>query len=268
MSEHSFQTLPPDLMSPEMKDYIRAGHQKHYEIFTRVLGNSPEACPYCCGGGEIDLIWKTSYGSQVELRTFPCPACGSPARLEDVWAETGLRECERSWSINFIQNMPGKEVACRVAGDLVSHIQNAAGLVAFFGSYGVGKTGLLKSIVAAATCCRRPARYLHAEHMLGLIRSTYDDDSPQKESSLADSFATIPILALDEVDRVSTSNWAMGQLMSILDRRYEARTELLTLLATNAHIDRLPDPFRYLQSRLRDGQRIPVGGVDLRGRGS
>jgi DNA replication protein DnaC len=170
--------------------------------------------------------------------------------------------------VDYIKDMKGKEIAYAVAADLSERIAAANGIVAFFGGYGVGKSGLLKALVASATLRQRKARYLHAESMLTRIRSSYNDNSSEVESNLMEEFATLPVLALDEVDRISTTPWALSHLMTILDRRYEARDEVLTLLATNAHMDNLPEAFSYLQSRLKDGKRVPLGGEELRGRGA
>jgi DNA replication protein DnaC len=161
--------------------------------------------------------------------------------------------------------MPGKEVALSSAHILLAMAPAPTGLTTLFGDYGRGKTGILKSLTAQFILAGVSARYCRAADLLGEIRSTYRDGSEISEEEIIALVGGIRFLAVDEVDRISATDWAMSTLMRILDTRYTRRALVATMIATNAQPDSMTAQWGYLQSRLRDGARIRVGGQDLRG---
>lgn len=161
--------------------------------------------------------------------------------------------------------MEGKKDAVEVGKQILEMLPRPAGWVAIYGSYGVGKSGVLRAIVAA--CCREmvPARYVRAEDILRELRTTFADDAEVTEDEMVQRYGRYQVLAVDEVDRVSDTKWSRSALFTLLDTRYKRRNALATLLATNCDPTQLPAGFEYLQSRMRDGDRVEMTGKDLRG---
>jgi DNA replication protein DnaC len=272
-------SLPPELIGD-----LRLAAKMGKPVFRRAIELRPGECPNCGGMGFLWLAFadgdplpsparrqKSVYTYAdggwwaVENRFYPCPVCrGREQRIEDIFQRSGLEESERLWSLDFITGLKGKEQAVRTGQRLLASLPKPAGWLVFHGDFGVGKSGVLRSIVAG--CCREmvPARYVRAEDILRELRATFGNDSEVSEDALMDGYGRYQVLAIDEVDRVSDTKWSRSALFTLLDTRYKRREQLATLLATNCDPTHMPDGFEYLQSRMQHGERIEMTGKDLR----
>lgn len=202
---------------------------------------------------------------RTEVLHFPCPVCDPEGNaFAGLYALCGLSEAEREWRLSFFEGKPGKERALATARELAAHAP-PSGMVLFFGGYGVGKTGLLKSLVAQFVLIGVSAAYLNTADFLTELRSTFQDNSARGEAEVMRRYASLDFLAVDEFDRGSDTAWARSALFSLLDKRYAARARLATALASNVAPDALGPEYAYLANRLLDGERVPVGGACLRG---
>ena len=201
----------------------------------------------------------------TETRTYPCPICQSPnmmaAKLQYLWEQSGLEPEEREWRLDFLDNRAGKTEAVAQARGFLATCPTPAGLVSVSGDYGRGKTGILKCLVAAFIRAGVSAMYRRGADILAEIRETYGADELSEATVLAHYGRTL-VLAVDEVDRIPDSAWAKSTMMTILDARYSRRTSRATIIATNARD--LGRDWQYLSSRLQEGMRIEIGGIDLR----
>lgn len=204
---------------------------------------------------------------EYESKHFDCPVCNESRadRLIRLWEGSGLQPSERGWQVNYLNGRMGKGEALAAAHALLAALPRPCGWVSFFGEYGVGKSGLLKSLVAAAVRLGVPARYVRGADILSEVRQTYGEDSRETEQAIVARYARYQFLAIDEVDRVSGTEWARSMLFTILDDRYTRRESVATAIATNAAPGGMDDMWGYLESRMRDGDRVIVGGDDLRG---
>lgn len=264
--------LPPDALAA-----IRSAHGR---VFLAEVEPVVGGCQNCGGTGTLWLQFETNErGDNVSLtfvpertfvvsKTYPCPICAAHDRevqREYAWGHSGLDINERTWRVDFIADMDGKENAYRAALDLLAQTPAPAGMLTVFGDYGRGKTGLLKALTAQFVLADVSARYVRAADLLGEIRSTYGDESKTTEEQIITRIGSLHFLAVDEVDRIPSTDWAMSTMMRVLDTRYARRHRCATAIATNQRPDALPEQWGYLQSRLTDGVRVPVGGADLRG---
>lgn len=265
--------LPPEA--------IEAARASRARVILNEIEPTIGGCANCGGTGNIYLQFETQNRGQgvvitwldgakiyVTGHTYPCPICSADNRramLEYAWNNSGLDFNERQWRIAHVAGMIGKENAYQAALDLLAHTPAPAGLVTLFGDYGRGKTGLLKSLTAQFILAGVSARYVRAADLLADIRSTYGDDTAMSEQQIVARVGSLRFLAVDEVDRIPSTDWAMSTMMRILDTRYSRRAWCATMIATNKHPDMLGEQWGYLSSRLRDGARVPMGGEDLRG---
>lgn len=201
---------------------------------------------------------------------FNCPVCNddSQARLEFLWQLSGLHSDECDWHIDFVAGLDGKESALATARELLAMTPAPSGWYSLLGSYGVGKTGILKSLVAGFVRAGVEARYVRAEDILTEIRATFDGDTDGgNEFEIIRKYSRIRVLAVDEVgtDRMSSTQWAQAKLMSVFDNRYSLRDHIATILATNETPESLSTVYGYLASRMKDGRRVVMTGCDLRG---
>ncbi len=263
---------------------LRAAKSAGKAVFYKEGSTQLGGCPNCGGSG---IFWfqfaqsgphknPPAAGKQaityaenawwvVESRTYNCPICNDQVqRLAMLYEQSGLEINERTWRVDFFKGRPGKEQAIATANAILAQSPHMVGWYVVTGDYGRGKSGLLKSLVASAILTSCSSLYTRSSDILATIRSSYNEDGPT-EQEVIDKYAAYQLLAIDEIDRISSTPWAMNTLMSILDERYNKREIAATIIASNCQPEALPAGFEYLQSRMRDGLRVQLSGAELRG---
>ncbi len=273
-------------LSVECREQIKIAQAGNRLVFLKQPAPLPGGCENCGGWGKFWLqiaiagpyqsppggkdvvtFWE---GDQrwykVDSRCYACPVCDNPAeRLRYLWSSCGLEEHERNWRIDHIAGLPGKERGYNSARDIISTLPRPAGWLIYYGDYGVGKSGLLKSVVAACIRAGVAARYVRAADILAEIRASYGGEFDIREENILREYGSLQLLAVDEIDRISSTPWAQSTLMALMDTRYDRRETCATLMATNLDPSNMSREYGYLQSRMKDGLRVPVGGQELRG---
>jgi DNA replication protein DnaC len=219
------------------------------------------------GSPGTPVLYDNGLWWQYDSHHYDCPVCNesNTDRSIRLWEASGLAPNERAWKVDFINGRLDKGEALEAAHELLGTLPRPAGWVSFFGPFGVGKTGLLKSMVAACIRVGTSARYARALDILSEARGTYGDNSAESEQALIARYARYQFLAIDEVDRASGTEWARSMLFNVLDDRYTRRDTVATAIATNSTPGHMDEMWGYLESRMRDGARVIVGGDDLRG---
>jgi DNA replication protein DnaC len=204
-----------------------------------------------------------------ETLSFVCPVCNALEinRYDALAENSGLQPNELQWHVNYFQGdnnkgLPGKQAAYKYALDFLMSIPTPKGLLLLYGNNGTGKSGLLKAMVAQSILAGVPAHYTTAAAILSTIRATYGDTAKITEQDLMSWYGGYPVLVIDEVDIISSTGWAETVMRDLINGRYDRRFTSFTGLATNMTPEDLQP---YLNSRWEDGQRILVGGQDLRG---
>jgi DNA replication protein DnaC len=135
------------------------------------------------------------------------------------------------------------------------------GLYTFYGDFGSGKTHALAVACNELRAELMETFYAPMPSILAHLRSLYG--TKQDSSTFWDRLLDIPVLALDEVTRINTTDWAREMLFVLVDTRYRRRASHLTLFATNDDPRQsLPasETFGYLFSRMRQGKVIELRG--------
>lgn len=231
-----------------------------FTLCYKVSTNQPQlgkACKYYNGG------WHEIFDNLV----FACPVCSNSASYRDKLRETlrirsGLNEQEIDWRIDFIEGIEGKKIAFEYAGGILAKLPAVGDFYLFYGEHGMGKTGLLKALVAQAIKADIPAKYMTAAEVLRSIKETYSQNSEITEQDAIGVLDKFPLLCIDEVDVIGSSDWSLSSLREVIDRRYAQRFNKVTVFASNCQPGQL---WSYLLSRLDDGYKIPVTGKYLRG---
>jgi len=134
-------------------------------------------------------------------------------------------------------------------------IERGYGWVYLWGGPGVAKTLLLKIAVAETIKKHKPAGYVGMSALLDNLREAYDvDQHTQIEAGRRlKRWASIPMLAIDEFDKVKDTDFVHEKRMRLLDDRYEAavKRQSVTLIASNLSPEVFED---YLADRIRDGR--------------
>lgn len=214
------------------------------------------------------LPLKTGGYGRFAITGWPCPICNTEKinqTQEQLAKNSGLCGLEFDWKIDHCKKMKGKENMIKMARGLLKQIPMPSGFHTLYGNYGVGKSGLAKSVVAEMVKAGGHGVYRRAADILLEAKSTFSNDSKLTEDMIISRYKSVQLLVIDEVDRTSKSDWSTSTVFQILDHRYNERHKICTIVITNEHPDKLDPSFGYLASRMKDGYRIAVGGVDLRG---
>ena len=224
----------------------QASENKRQELAIN-LGICRADCEICEGQGwfRYDLPLEHPQFGKVHL----CPN-------SDRWRQPGnarcgisLRESQQlTWS--SIEETDDVRMALQ---EIRATLAQGYGWVYLYGSFGTGKTQVLKIAVAEAMRTGRTAAYVRMAEILDHLREAFQSDSKVSERSRLDWWAKLPVLAIDEFDRVRDTGYSEERRFVLLDRRYEQaiREEGVTILASNQKPEKLP---AYLSDRVQDGR--------------
>jgi DNA replication protein DnaC len=256
------------------------------KAFIAMVSANPNAC-HNCGGArsiflsiledgpyhypppKVPITWHEDAWWKRKLVGYACPVCNAESAAERIymlWQGCGLEEFEReTWRLDFFEGLAGKEKGLETARETLASTPAPQGWAVYHGGYGVGKTGLLKSMTAAFVRAGVAAHYCRAGDILSQLRASYGDDTGENEAQAIRRYAGYRFLAIDEIDRVSGTAWALERMFSLFDDRYRRRGEAATAMATNTAPGNFGAEWGYFESRARDGVRVEVAGRDMRG---
>lgn len=212
----------------------------------------PSKAPDCNTCGDSGYV-RAALPSDHPLfgRLFPCPDCNHRAQAEpDAF---GLLPADRlmAWS-DILDDWDVSIAAAKRA--VQEALSQASGWVYIWGEFGTAKTVLLKIAVAEYLRSHaKPAVYLRMVDLIDEIRSAYDTQFPLTAAmQKVRWYSTLPLLAVDELEKVNSTGFVEERRFQILDARYEAATRQgygITLLAANVPPESLPGA---LASRVND----------------
>ncbi len=161
----------------------------------------------------------------------------------------GLTDEERGYTLDtvFVEDQATQQALDAIRGALLE----GSGFVTLAGDYGRGKTRLLISAINEAKRMGQPAIYTTMEQLLTYLRQAF---SPSEEVNYLDRWellSTAPVLAIDELDKMNTTEWAMTQFTALVDRRWRDMRTNVTFFALNRSISTLPGD---IADRLEDGR--------------
>ena len=139
-------------------------------------------------------------------------------------------------------------------------------MVYLFGNYGQAKTLTLKVAVAHSLRSGELAVYANMSDVLDDLRLAFsEEDSSRDLLRRMEWWKSLPLLALDEIEKVNPTNWAGERIHQLIDARWVQgiRGESVTLIASNKRPDQLDG---YLASRIEDSRNriVELSGPDGR----
>ena len=193
-------------------------------------------------------------------RPVPCPDCHDATvsqRLSKCSQLTGwLRQARLAGYRVHDANRLGYQEASTFVNEPLRWLT-------FWGPFGTGKTHLCAAIVNACVDKRKAAVYYTLPDLLNVLRGTF------KDNAFSDTFGRlvgVPVLVIDEVDKVNWTTWADEAVYELVDARYRALNEKGTVFAMNVEPAVDGGGNDYVYSRMWDNRNVVVkiGGGDVR----
>lgn len=200
--------------------------------------------------------------------TMDCPICGGIGYVRDDNGKVnicpnvnplrvypgeryGVDNEEREFTWAMVQ--PFNNVMAAVNA-VKRALDRGYGWVYLWGPPGLGKTLVLKIAVALYLKDYKAAAYCRMAEIIDDLRAAFDAKNPSEESQRKlDWWADLPLLAIDEFDRVRTTEYSDERRFLLMDRRYEMslREKTITIMASNNDPSTMDG---YLWDRIRDGR--------------
>ena len=218
-------------------------------------GAPATVCPVCNGTGWLRVERELSDPRFGKLEACACQGERTLGRLR---ALSGLHGAELRVRLGDINPETGPGSAAMVEA-CRRFIERPAGFLTLWGTVGAGKTTCLYAITNALA--RSGAVYVSLHDLLDFVRAGFEAAPGDEAAARLKRFATLPVLCLDEIDKVKASDWAAEQLTALVDARFRSGLtgETGTVLALNSDPAQQP---AWIASRLLDGRSVVVHNAD------
>lgn len=209
----------------------------------------PPKCAVCQDTGYLRQALPVEH--PLFGKVTPCPQCTKPKAAGTV-DEYGLQPGERAKTFGRVEDTDASIVSAKHAIKMI--LERGWGWLYLFGPYGVAKTLLLKTAVAEYLRMKAAAGcYVPLVDILDEVREAYDSKTPSYEANLRlRRWGMLPLLAVDEFEKVNATEWVEERRFQIFNQRYEAAINGygITLFASNVPPHELKD--KALASRVSD----------------
>ena len=240
-----------------LRDYKRdtSGANQPVEPL-KLAGDCAPDCPVCGGLGWLRGDYPVDHPMFGKMQICP-------ERLPRVLAiESGLQGKELDYTWEKVKSMNNADDGVKATREVLER----GGWVFLWGPPGLAKTLILQIAVAESIRARRAATYVRMVEVIDNLRRSFDTEyGGEEEARRLERWATTPILAIDEFDRVKQTEYAATKRFELMDRRYAdaVRGKTITLMSSNANPRTFDD---YLSSRIMDGRFAVVNltGTDVR----
>lgn len=229
------------------------------------IGDCFTNCPECNGVGYIrhDVpVGHPKFGKLERCSKARMLITKQSLQADEIDPRVGLTPDElRNLSWDLVKK--GVNQADRACEVTRRAYMSGHGTVFMYGGYGQGKSLVLKIAVATALNEGKRAAYANLAGVLDDIRIAYDERENKMTELVRrmEWWASLDVLAIDELDKVGQTEWARERIFQLLDARYQraVRQEALTVIAANYQsTDELSG---YLKSRIEDNRFVANGYV-------
>ena len=181
-------------------------------------------------------------------------------RLAELQRMSGMTESELTRTLDDVRNVGEDTAAMKQAAR--EFLQNPCGFFTLWGGVGNGKTLILQAMVNDLRNSRgKEGAYIPLKDLIDYVRAGFDEEAEHKERARYDYLRQVPVLAVDEFDKVRMTPYADEFRTAFLDYRYRLAADgtAFTLFAMNCPPDRMPP---HIYDRLRDGRFQIVSNQD------
>ena len=213
----------------------------------------PQKCGKCGGIGWLHR--EVDVGDPHFGEPLPCPNCNpqNPARGWEAHFEMTVGQQALRLDAIEVTNRPATKRMVEACGLFVRSPRQT---LTIHGACGTGKSMALMAVVNELRLANVEAVYTTVEGALAYVRSAFNveaassgGDAPARLKKLCQ----VPVLALDEFDKLHDTPWSREQMHTLMGRRHDLGIEGIvgTLVAMNADPGSLSE---WMASRLMDGR--------------
>lgn len=216
-------------------------------------------CPICRDVGFLRA--DVELGHPDFGKPLPCPGeAHAPERMRRLAQLSGLPEGFLDWSLDDIEPNDHNREMLAAAREVMTW---DGGFLYLWGGPGNAKTNVLVSLVNHFNKGGRTAAYVKFAKVVDYMRDAFIEKKqraldPMAQSSMSyierfQQLVKIPVIAIDEMDKARSTEFADDFRFDFLDDRYlqALAGETITIFASNANPNRLPEP---IWDRIRDGR--------------
>ncbi|MGA8354715.1 MAG: ATP-binding protein [Solirubrobacteraceae bacterium] len=222
-----------------------------------------EPCPFgLCDGGGFIIDEQTNTASDCRCRArriSQARAARLEARIPRRYAGLSFEQLEGDMLAAFPEQI---RVVRRFAGHISENLEQGRG-VWIMGDVGTGKTALAMMISRAALEAGHTVAIYSLPRLLNLIRESIEQE--EGVVGFLDRLSTVDLLHVDDVGAENRTDWALEQLYSIVNTRYEDSRSIV--VTTNLDPSELGEQIgQRTVSRLVEmcGDPLPLFGQDRR----
>lgn len=231
----------------------------------RRTDNGADPNCFVCGGLGVFSINVPTNDRRFGL-LFPCE-CTAAYRASLLQRISGLTGDELAQRLDDVR--PAGPGTARMLDAARSFLEVPSGMLTLWGGVGNAKTLILQATVNECIQLGVMAVYITMTDLLDHVRDAYSEKDAGEYGSASrrlDRFATVPVLAIDELDKVKATDWALERETALIDKRYRLGMSRMagTLLAMNKDPHTLPE---WIRDRLFDGRNTVIHNVDPSMRG-
>lgn len=143
-------------------------------------------------------------------------------------------------------------------------VSRPRGILTVWGTHGNAKSAVLCAVVNECIASGLKAMYITWGSLVGIYQDAYDERCTTNEYGSAwkrfQTFVSVPVLAIDEIEKVGSTEAREALRINLLDERYRrgnSGDKFGTLIAMNKRPDTFLDP--AIVSRIKDGRNVYAG---------
>lgn len=220
----------------------------------------PPVCNVCFGFGWVRLDVPFGHPQFGQVERCACMKAEDARRLQRL---CGLTDSERGLRLDMIDagGRPGTSQMLRAC---VEFRESPDHMVTLWGGVGNAKSMALQATVNELVERGVEAVYITAFDLISHIRETFNAKREVVSEGAYERllrFERVRVLAIDELDKVRVTEWALEQITDLMDKRYRLSLDgqAGTLIAMNSNPADQPE---WIASRLLDGRNVVIHNAD------
>jgi DNA replication protein DnaC len=222
--------------------------------------NKQPVCSICNDIGWLRLDVPFGHPRHGQLERCACKGVEDAQRLQRL---CGLTAAERHLRLDGIDAV-GRPGTAQMLSACIAFRESPAGIITLWGGVGNAKTMALQATVNELVDGKVEAVYMTAFDLISHIRDAFNAKREVISEGAYERllrFERVRVLAIDELDKVRVTEWALEQITDLVDKRYRLGLDgkAGTMIAMNSNPAEQPE---WIASRLLDGRNVVVHNAD------